>query len=48
MDSFLPKLDTVTLVRTKPEAPSGIVGTSSWDLDQLDLCCPPNYDVEEE
>ena len=48
MDSFLPKLDTVTLVRANPKAPSGIVGTSSWDLDQLDLCCPHNYDVEEE
>ena len=48
MDSFLPKLDTVTLVRANPEAPSGIVGTSSWDLDQLDLCCPPNYDLDKE
>ena len=48
MDSFLPKLDTVTMVRTNPELPTGIVGSSSWDLDRLDLCCPPSLEVEEE
>ena len=47
LDTWRPLSETFTLVRTRPEETDGLVATSAWDLDDLDLCCPENREVEE-